>query len=58
MSPTLKIILYIIGGIIAIYLFSRLQMKAWLHEINVQLGEKFIEKTNNLKTEKDEGEEE
>ena len=54
----LEIFGIVIGSFFCIYFIvyacSRLQMKAWLHELDKQLGKKFVEKVNKLKLEKDE----
>jgi ABC-type nickel/cobalt efflux system permease component RcnA len=48
------VILIFVGIYLLVYACSRLQMRAWLHELDMQLGKRFIEKVNKLKLEKDE----
>lgn len=42
----------VIGGLAFValtYLCSRVQMKAWLHELDMKLGEKFVKYINEKK---------
>lgn len=54
MINILYYICIIIFAVFAIYWLARLQMKAWFHELDNQLGKKFVDKINKYKQEKDE----
>ena len=46
----IKIILAVIGGLILIYLISRIQMKGWTDELDKKISNYFPKKDDDLKS--------
>jgi len=53
----LDLICFVIVSLAIIYLGSRLQMRAWLKELDIHLGKKFVDFINTKKKENDNKEE-
>jgi len=57
MNASIISVLVVFGLWIVIYFGSRIQMKAWLHELDRQLGDKFTGYVNNKNKKENDNEE-